>query len=538
MKHKSNPNVKRARSLLWVMLLLPLSLVLAIYGSQAKPAGASSTGTESNQIVLPAAGRVSVNLIGTNTKCTGDFGLHSPQELLIYPDYLYNAGIPFPIPGTFSAGTELIFYISPRDFCPRGPYLSTNPGRAQITQPGANTWIIAWEDWSDADYNDLMVQVTLQPAAIAFLDLPYDYRGSDFASESKVIEHGGKVGGYFDHQYPTNSVAPNTAAYANTVNLYGYDREQANPRLPYHVAYDGHDGIDYYLDSGTPILAAAAGTVASVGEGSRYCPLTGPLESTKVVKIRHDNGYVTEYWHLSSFAEGVAPGTTVTRDPAHPIGYLGYSGCSPEPYLHFLVRNESLIAVDPYGWQPLPDAAWCGQSNRWRQYHSDHGGGDAESETLWKHDLITMKLLSRTSTTIIYSSSGYAKATLLGGSSDVALRVQMAEGLHAAQISGSRSIYTFSLFGFTADDSPVTSLNGEIWVVVQMPTEVLQALSVNGSAKPSLQVWDDDSSTWKPLLTTWIGSNNLARAKTARIGTFALTVPVPHYIPLVIATQN
>ncbi|HOV31069.1 MAG TPA: hypothetical protein PKX67_05015 [Anaerolineaceae bacterium] len=240
-----------------------LGILLAISIVQPIPSTASPSLQDDNHIVLPSNGQITVNIIGTGgpggpTTCEGDFGLYYPQQILIYPEYLYNAGVLFPIPGYFSQGTELVFYIEPRGLCNGGPYLSTDPNRAIITHSDLNTWIIGWEDWTDADFNDLIVQVDFQSATVPFLDLPFDYTGSTFVNESKDTEQGGKVNAYFDHQYPTYSGSPN-ASFPNTVNFYGYDSSQTNPPPPYNVAYNGHNGIDYFFGNfiGTPVLAAA-----------------------------------------------------------------------------------------------------------------------------------------------------------------------------------------------------------------------------------------------------------------------------------------
>lgn len=520
---------------IWLLLL---AILLAISIIQPIPSTASPSLQDNNHIVLPSNGQVTVNFIGTGgpgepTACEGDFGLYSPQQILIYPEYLYNAGVLFPIPGYFSQGTELVFYITPRSFCSGGPYLSTDPNRAIITHPDPNTWIIGWEDWTDADFNDLIVQVDFQPATIPFLDLPFDYTGSTFANESRDTEQRGKVNAYFDHQYPTYSSSPN-ASFPNTVNFYGYDSSQTNPPPPYNVTYNGHDGIDYFIGNGTPVLAAASGNVIFASQISGYCWLTGRVETANVIKVQHDNGYVTEYWHLSSFAPGLSPGVAVSRDPSHPIGYSGNTGCSSGPHLHFLVRNSSGIVVDPYDWMPLPDAAWYGQTDPWQQYNADNGGADATSHYLWIHQLATATLLSSSATTVITSTSGSAVATFPVGAYDAALRVQMVESLQSTRISGYRSLYSFSLFGYTTNDTPVTALADEITLDVYIPTGGVSALSVNGTVTPALQVWDAQSSTWQELPTTWDSVTSSARATSSQIGTFALTVPEYRiYLPLV-----
>jgi len=183
---------------------------------------------------------------------------------------------------------------------------------------------------------------------------------------------------------------------------------------------------------------------------------------------------------------------------------------------------------------PLPDAAWYGQTDPWQQYNADNGGADATSHYLWIHQLATATLLSSSATTVITSTSGSAVATFPVGAYDAALRVQMVEGLQSTRISGYRSLYSFSLFGYTTNDTPVTALADEITLDVYIPTGGVSALSVNGTVTPTLQVWDAQSSTWQELPTTWDSVTSSACATSSQIGTFALTVPEYRiYLPLV-----
>jgi len=533
------PNPEHPHSSKRCVWLLSLSaLLVTLLAAWPIPSTASLYFQNGSHIVLPANGKVVVNFVNTDTACTGDFGLYSPQQVLIYPDYLYYKGVPFPLPGYYTENTELVFYIIPRGVvCPGNTYLSTDPNRARITHPTANTWVIAWEDWNDGDFNDLIVQINFQPGITPFLDLPYDYTGSTFFNESRDTEQGGKVNAYFDHQYPTYCSPPNIGGCSSSdtraVNFYGYDGTQTKPAPPYRVLYNGHDGIDYLIPQETPVLAADSGTIIFAGGISSVCK-DGQTRTANVIKVQHSNGYVTEYWHLSSFAPGISVGATVSRDPSHPIGYVGSTGCSDGPHLHFLVRNPSGIVVDPYGWMPLPDAAWYGQTDPWQQYNTDNGGADATSHYLWVHELITTTLLSRSEPTIITSTSTSVVAIFPAGAYNAPLRIQVAEGLQSALVPGHRSLYSFSLFGYTTNDVPVTTLANEITLNIHIPTGKLQASSISSVVTPTLQVWDAQDSTWEELPTSWDPLTNSARATTSKIGAFALTIPEHRiYLPLV-----
>jgi murein DD-endopeptidase MepM/ murein hydrolase activator NlpD len=94
-----------------------------------------------------------------------------------------------------------------------------------------------------------------------------------------------------------------------------------------------HTGIDFGASAGTPIRAAADGTVVSAG------PLGGYGNATV---IDHGNGLATLYGHQSSIA--VSPGQRVNRGQV--IGYVGCTGLCTGPHLHFEVRVRG-TPVDP-----------------------------------------------------------------------------------------------------------------------------------------------------------------------------------------------
>lgn len=99
----------------------------------------------------------------------------------------------------------------------------------------------------------------------------------------------------------------------------------------------GHPAIDIAGPVGTPIKAAASGTVIE----SKWA---GGNSYGNLVKIQHDNGYVTYYAHLSERL--VSKGDKVVQGQT--IGLRGSTGNSTGPHLHFEIRvKDKGTGVNP-----------------------------------------------------------------------------------------------------------------------------------------------------------------------------------------------
>lgn len=97
----------------------------------------------------------------------------------------------------------------------------------------------------------------------------------------------------------------------------------------------GHSGVDLMAPMGSPIRAAAGGTVVYAGWYFAY---------GKIVDIQHDDGLVTRYAHMSAFAPGIAAGKPVAAGGI--IGAVGMTGRAHGAHVHFEVRIGGR-AVDP-----------------------------------------------------------------------------------------------------------------------------------------------------------------------------------------------
>lgn len=91
-----------------------------------------------------------------------------------------------------------------------------------------------------------------------------------------------------------------------------------------------HTGVDWSTPTGTPILAAGNGVIEEFGRKGG---------NGNYIRVRHANGYQTAYSHLSRFQAGLGVGSKVTQGQV--IGYVGSTGLSSGPHLHFevLINN-------------------------------------------------------------------------------------------------------------------------------------------------------------------------------------------------------
>jgi murein DD-endopeptidase MepM/ murein hydrolase activator NlpD len=104
----------------------------------------------------------------------------------------------------------------------------------------------------------------------------------------------------------------------------------------------GHKGVDLAAPTGTPVYATADGYISKAERFSSY---------GNYIQIEHGGELQTRYAHLSGYA--VASGEMVTKGQL--IGYVGSTGRSTGPHLHYEVRVAG-EAVDPQPYM-LADAS-------------------------------------------------------------------------------------------------------------------------------------------------------------------------------------
>lgn len=102
-----------------------------------------------------------------------------------------------------------------------------------------------------------------------------------------------------------------------------------------------HSGIDIVAPNGTPVRAAAGGTIVDVGTRGAY---------GRFILLRHMNGLETAYAHLARYAPDLKPGRRVEQGEL--IGFVGSTGRSNAPHLHYELRKDGK-PVDPLSFPPV-----------------------------------------------------------------------------------------------------------------------------------------------------------------------------------------
>lgn len=124
------------------------------------------------------------------------------------------------------------------------------------------------------------------------------------------------------------------------------------------LTYDGHKGTDIRLvnvaamNAGVSVLAAAGGRVRAVRDGMEDVSVRriGPRavagrEAGNSVVIEHGDGWETQYAHMRRGSIVVKPGDAVRRGQR--LGFVGMSGLTEFPHLHFEVRHRR-ETIDPF----------------------------------------------------------------------------------------------------------------------------------------------------------------------------------------------
>ncbi len=126
-------------------------------------------------------------------------------------------------------------------------------------------------------------------------------------------------------------------------------RFSLNRYHPIHKKRMPHYGVDYGAPTGTPAHATATGTVTFVGRNGG---------AGNMVRLRHSNGYETNYLHLGRFGKGIRKGSRVSQGQV--IGYVGSTGWSTGSHLDYRVKKNGQwinpLSITSPPADPLPDS--------------------------------------------------------------------------------------------------------------------------------------------------------------------------------------
>ena len=91
-----------------------------------------------------------------------------------------------------------------------------------------------------------------------------------------------------------------------------------------------HRGVDFAAKRGTPIMAAGDGRITYAGRNGSF---------GRFIEIKHLNNFKTRYAHLYKYAKDIKKGRNVKQGDI--IGYVGTSGRSTGPHLHYEVKHKN-----------------------------------------------------------------------------------------------------------------------------------------------------------------------------------------------------
>jgi murein DD-endopeptidase MepM/ murein hydrolase activator NlpD len=166
------------------------------------------------------------------------------------------------------------------------------------------------------------------------------YVDSAFYKDGRVyaVHYKGQAGNYYGFYYRSPSghhdfynekgqslrktVLRSPLTFANVTSRFGRRFH------PISRVYRQHQGVDYGAPTGTPVSAIADGTVTMARWNGGY---------GNFVQLRHSRGLVSCYGHLSRYGAGVKAGRSVRQGQT--VGYVGTTGLSTGPHLHFEVRR-------------------------------------------------------------------------------------------------------------------------------------------------------------------------------------------------------
>jgi murein DD-endopeptidase MepM/ murein hydrolase activator NlpD len=138
--------------------------------------------------------------------------------------------------------------------------------------------------------------------------------------------------------------------------------------------YKIHWGVDYAAPKGSAVYAGGDGVVLEARYNGSY---------GNYIKIRHNNSLSTAYGHMSGFAKGIRAGSRVTQ--GQPIGYVGSTGRSTGPHLHYEViqngRRVNPCTIKASTGENLSGSALTAFKKQVAKIEKDYGRAFAENQS-------------------------------------------------------------------------------------------------------------------------------------------------------------
>lgn len=161
------------------------------------------------------------------------------------------------------------------------------------------------------------------------LTAEFNHRGSPYYAYYFEQD---SIGDYFDEKGESlrRTFLKAPLRYSRISSRFSYNRKH-----PILKIRRPHLGVDYVAPIGTPVHAVGDGVVVRIGRAG---------QAGKLVEVKHNGTYKTQYMHLSSYGNGIKAGTRVQQGQI--IGYVGSSGLSTGAHLDFRFYKNGQ-AIDP-----------------------------------------------------------------------------------------------------------------------------------------------------------------------------------------------
>jgi murein DD-endopeptidase MepM/ murein hydrolase activator NlpD len=274
----------------------------------------------------------------------------------------YGREVIFPVELSFRPSPKQLVSVSADE---DGNFLASLEGKAEAPTPTAKPVVVAATDYrtrtrigaslySTAKDNRIPDYIVAEFARVFSYDVDFQNQikpTDDFdlffgkplggsSSKRKVLHfarlnYGGKTKTYFRYtssdgqtdyydetgRSASRALLKTPVSGVKITSGFGYRK---HPLLRYSKM---HEGVDFGAPTGTPIRAAGSGTIDIAGRHGGF---------GNTIVIQHNTRFKTLYAHMSRFAAGITAGKHVNQGQI--IGYVGTTGRSTGPHLHFEVR--------------------------------------------------------------------------------------------------------------------------------------------------------------------------------------------------------